>query len=142
MIPGHVSAGRALIGKRWRHRGRGPWWFDCVGLVGVALEAAGHDVEDCAWYPREADGEVLRAELRRRFGTPHAVPRVGDVGLFKGVDHPMHVGIFGNYFLGGLSLIHATNEQGIGPPGPRVLEVRYGGEWPRRFLEAYRPGAR
>lgn len=138
MIPPHVATARALIGKRWRHRARGPWHVDCVGLAAVALAANGYTVDDRVDYAREPDGASLRAELRARFGDPVRTPRVGDIALFRGVTHPLHVGVFGDYFLGGLSLIHASNEPGIG----RVVEVRFGGEWTRRFIEAYRPGVR
>lgn len=140
MTPGHVTTARALIGTRWGHRARGPFRVDCAGLVVLALLANGHAVEDQADYGREPALNVnsrLRAALRTHFGEPVSVPMVGDVGLFRGAGSE-HVGIFGNYRFGGLSLIHASNEPGL----MRVVEHRFAGTWQRRFLEAYRPGVR
>ena len=70
MTPGHVATARALVGRPWRHRGRGPDWLDCVGLVVIALEANGIAVADRERYGRVPHRDGLQAELRRQFGAP------------------------------------------------------------------------
>lgn len=137
MTPPVVATARALLDRPWRHRGRGPVWFDCLGLVVTAVVANGRAVEDRQFYGREPQEDRLQEELRRQFGEP--VPAaVGTIALFRGKAYPLHVGILGNYRYGGLSLIHASNEPGMGKQGPRVVEVRFAGEWTRRFIESYR----
>lgn len=150
MTPGHVATARALKGSRWAHRGRGPYRFDCAGLVVVALRANGYAVTDQDGYGREPalnTDSRLQAAMRAHFGEPVAVGlrgltllQVGDIALFRSgrAGDPMHVGIFGDYFLGGLSLIHASNE----PGAMRVIEHRFGNPFDTRFVEAYRPGVR
>lgn len=136
MTPGHVATARALIGRGWRHRGRGPVWFDCVGLIVISLQANGIPVEDRQFYGKTPHKDGLRSELRRQFGEPHGEPQVGDIGLFRGTLYPLHVGIFAEHPNGGLSLIHASNEPTLG----RVVAHRYVGDWPERFVEAYSVG--
>lgn len=136
MTPGHVATARALVGTRWGHRARGPRRIDCVGLVVVALQANRIPVRDREVYGREPYMDGLREELQAQFGAPHAVPRLGDIGLFRGVEYPLHVGIFGDYPGGLLSLIHANNM----PTVRKVCEHRFAGEWQSRFIEAYDPG--
>jgi hypothetical protein len=136
MTPPHVSTARALIGKRWRHRGRGPTWFDCLGLIVVSLHANGRMVTDRKQYGREPHKDGLREALQAEFGAPLPAPVVGSIGLFRGDEYPLHVGIFGDYPLGGLSLIHSSND----PTVRCVTEHRYAGEMAERFIEAYDPG--
>lgn len=138
MTPKHVTAARAWLGTRWRHRGRRPGvWLDCVGLVVCALEAAGRRVKDRLLYGREPEKDNLRAALIEEFGQPlpKAQAQVGDIALFRGVEYPLHVGIIGDYALGGLSVIHACNE----PGARKVTENRLAEQWLDRLLEVYRP---
>lgn len=136
----HVEFARSMLDVRWRHRGRTCRNVDCVGLVVLALRHAGIVAEDRQFYGREPKEDRLREELRRQFGSPAAAPAVGHVALFRGKVYPLHVGILGNYRFGGLSLIHASNEPGLGPMGPRVVESRFAGEWKRRFIESFEVG--
>lgn len=133
MSLGHLATARALIGRSWGHRGRGPYRFDCVGMLKVAITANGRDVDDFLLYDREPNGDQLRQELRKRFGPPERLPAVGRIGLFRGKHYPLHVGFIGDYRFGGLSLIHASNE----PTVRKVTECQFAGEWSRRFIEAY-----
>lgn len=134
MTPEHLVHARALIGTRWKHRGRSNAKTDCVGLVVLSLRRAGIAVEDRRLYGREPHKDGLREELRRQFGEPSRVAQVGDIGLFRGTVYPLHVAFFGDYYLGGLSLVHASNA----PTENKVVEVAYSWEWPKRFIEAYR----
>lgn len=138
MIPAHVTAARSYIGTGWCHRGRRPGrWLDCIGLVVCSLQAAGRPVQDRLLYGREPEKDDLRGALRAEFGAPlpKAQARVGDIGLFRGLVYPLHVGIIADYRFGGLSVIHASNEPGVN----KVTENRLAEQWLRRLLEVYRP---
>ena len=133
----HVQEARRWIGTPWRHRGRQPGRrLDCVGLVVCALHAAGRPVKDRQVYGRDAEKDALRDALMAEFG--HPLPRdraaPGDIALFRGEAYPLHVGILGDYPLGGLSVIHACNAPGV----MRVTEHRLAGEWWDRLVEVYR----
>jgi cell wall-associated NlpC family hydrolase len=134
MTPAHVDHARALIGTRWRHRGRGNGKVDCVGLLVLAFRAAGREIHDRKDYGREPVRDDLRAALAAEFGPPvDREPRVGDVALLKGFRYPYHVALFGDYAGGGLSLIHALNA----PTVMAVCEQRFAGEWPARLLAVF-----
>ena len=134
MTPEHVHHARALIGTRWRHRGRGPAKLDCVGLVVVAFGKAGRVIQDRTHYGREPQKDGLRQAMVATFGPPVSRdPRPGDVGLFRGLAYPYHVAIFGDHPGGGLSLIHALNA----PTVMAVCEPRFAGEWPSRLLAVF-----
>lgn len=137
MTPPHVVHARALIGTRWRHRGRSPQEVDCIGLLVLALARAGRQVQDRALYGRDPDQDRLRQALEGEFGAalPKDQARVGDIGLFRGYRYPLHVGILGDYLHGGLSLIHANNA----PTVMAVCEERLAGQTLGRLLEVYRP---
>jgi hypothetical protein len=133
MTPAHVEHARALIGTRWRHRGRGNGKVDCVGLLVLAFGKAGRPLRDRKHYGREPVRDDLRAALVEEFGPPvDREPQVGDVALLKGARYPHHVAIFGDY-PGGLSLIHALNA----PTVMAVCEQRFAGEWPARLLAVF-----
>lgn len=136
MIPLHVTHARALIGTRWSHRGRSSKRIDCVGLIVVSLAKAGRQVKDRLVYGKEPHEDGLREALIAEFGQPahKRQAQVGDVGLFRGAEYPLHVGIIGNYSLGGLSVIHANNEPGV----RKVCENRLAEQWLDRLLEVYR----
>lgn len=136
MTPAHVDHARALIGTRWRHRGRGKGKLDCVGLIVVAFARAGRVLADRKDYGRSPprDNRNLRAALTAEFGPPVTrEPQPGDVGMFRGALDPHHVAIFGDYLVGGLSLIHGLNA----PSVMAVTEHRYAGEWPKRLLAVF-----
>lgn len=137
MIPAHVVHARALIGTRWSHRGRSNRRIDCVGLVVVSLQRAGVTVQDRLLYGRDPNQDRLREALVAEFGPaiPKYQARVGDIALLRGFVYPLHVGILGDYPLGGLSLIHANNR----PTVMKVCEERLAGDTFARLLEVYRP---
>lgn len=111
-----VAAARKLKGARWRHRGRKPWAVDCIGLVALAGKEAGLKVEDEYGYGREPWEDRLRKGMRARFGVPLPVSsaQIGDIALVKfSAGEPSHIGIVGDHPDGGLTLIHATNLDGV-----------------------------
>ena len=132
-----VIAARSFVGTPWRHRGRKPGrWLDCLGLVVCALHKAGRPVQDRLTYGREPEKDDLRGALVAEFGPtlPKDQAQPGDIALFIGAAYPLHVGIVGDYYLGGLSVIHGSNEIGV----ERVAEHRLAGQWMRRLIEVYR----
>lgn len=95
-----------------QHRARGHG-VDCAGLViGVARElglvAPDFDING---YPRSPDGKELLAECDR-FMTriPLWELKPGHVLVIRFDRHPQHLGIVGDYMVGGLSLIQALGE--------------------------------
>lgn len=137
MTPLHVVHARCLIGTRWSHRGRSERRIDCVGLVVLALQRAGVEVQDRKLYGRDPNQDRLREALTVEFGPaiPKEQARVGDIALLRGFVYPLHVGILGDYPHGGLSLIHANNA----PTVMAVCEQRLAGQMLDRLLEVYRP---
>lgn len=134
MTPAHVLHARTLIGKRWRHRGRGPDKYDCVGLVLAALSAVGKVIPDRKHYGREPLKDGLRSVLEANFGPAvDRDPQPGDIALLRGAVYPYHVAIFGDYPGGGLSLIHALNA----PTVMSVCEQRFAGSWPSRLVAVF-----
>jgi cell wall-associated NlpC family hydrolase len=52
------------VGVRWRHQGRNrSSGLDCLGLLIVALEDLGFDVEDCTSYDRRPDDRLLLSKV-------------------------------------------------------------------------------
>jgi cell wall-associated NlpC family hydrolase len=130
-----VAAVRRLVGTPFKHRGRDERGIDCIGVVRFGLVAAGRDPADYRLYGREPepDGERLRGVLRDHFGEPVSDLQPGDVVLMRWHNLPNHVAVVGDYYLGGLSLIHALAQE------RRVVEQRLAGLWPKRIVEGYRP---
>lgn len=134
MTPEHVHHARALIGTRWRHRGRGPAKLDCVGLVVVSFRKAGRVLRDRTHYGRSPVKDDLRAALIAEFGPPVARdPEPGDVALLRGFKYPHHVAIFADYVRGGLSLVHASNQ----PTVQAVCETQFNDFWRKRLLAVF-----
>ena len=128
-----IDAARARVGVPFRHRGRTDRGLDCIGLLVVALHAAGRTPQDRRTYGRAPDRDKLREAVREHFGEPVSEPQPGDVVLMRWTDRPQHVAIVGDYAHGGLSLIHSDNAFGA------VTEHRYAAPWAARVLEIYRP---
>jgi cell wall-associated NlpC family hydrolase len=130
-----VAEARSWIGTPFHHQGRLKGvGVDCAGLVIEVGRALGLDVVEETGYPPIPDGVSMQrscdAQLRRidNYGP-------GDVVLFAFGRHPQHLGIIGNYPLGGNSLIHAY------APNGRVVETIFDSVWTRRTVQAYRyPG--
>ncbi|MDD5585633.1 MAG: hypothetical protein PHY92_01580, partial [Alphaproteobacteria bacterium] len=55
-----IAAARACLGTPFHHQGRKPGvGLDCIGLIVVALQAAGYDVRDRFDYSPRPDGRSL-----------------------------------------------------------------------------------
>ena len=143
-----VTAARSWLGTPFHHQGRMKGvGVDCIGVVvGVCrdLSLMSHiqdangaprpitDFDQTA-YAREPQGKLLEQNLDAfldRISADSIEP--GDVALFVMAKHPQHVGIFGDYVGGGLSLIHAYESTG------RVCEHVFNDKWRRRLTSAYR----
>jgi hypothetical protein len=130
-----IAAARSLVGKDFAHRGRGPEKFDCLGVVDFSLRALGYDTQDERLYGRrpEPDAGKLRGAMAAHFGDPVASLAPGCVVTMQWHGVPNHVAVVGDYYLGGLSLIHALALEG------RVVETRLASPWDRRIHEVWRP---
>jgi len=136
-----VAAVRGWIGTPYQHQQRLKGVaVDCAGLViGVAreLEIVSADF-DVTGYLRVPDGQSLLAycdQFMTRIPLSEALP--GDVVVVcfprSRSRHAAHMGIFGDYPSGGLSLIHAN--------GTKVVEHRFDEDTRSRTLQVYRmPG--
>jgi cell wall-associated NlpC family hydrolase len=126
-----VAEARTWIGTPWRHQGRTREGVDCAGLVIiVAREFCGLDF-DKTDYPRQASDETM-LELCASMLQRVREPQPGDVGVFA-FENQRHIGIFGDYVFGGLSLIHAY---ALAPR--RVVETRLDEKWRSRMRGAFR----
>lgn len=129
-----IAAARALIGKPFRHMGRGPTHYDCGGVIVAAYAAIGVVVHDIQVYGREPHMDGLRSTLQRTFGEPVTDgARAGDVLLMRFLREPHHLALVADHPSGiGLSMIHADGSVG------RVVEHRIDSMWAARILEVYR----
>lgn len=128
-----IDAARARVGTPFRHRGRTATGLDCIGLLVVALHAAGRVPVDRRTYGRAPDRDKLRETVREHFGPPVADMQPGDIVLMRWSDRPQHVALVGDYAHGGLSLIHADSSFGA------VTEHNLAAPWVARIVETYRP---
>jgi len=125
-----IAAARACLGTPFHHQGRAPGaGLDCIGLVVVALRAAGRAVRDRSDYARRPDGVALVAALDE-----HGLKRVdgdiraGDVLVFRYDHRPQHVALATS----AETMIHAFAVAG------RVVETGIGAYWRRRLVGTYR----
>lgn len=119
-----VTAARAYLNAPWKHQGRSAQGIDCAGLIiAVArdLDLSEFDTRD---YSRQAMDESMLDLCREHL---EQVPRdgamPGDVAVLR-FGSNRHIGIFGDYPHGGLSLIHAYSHH-----PRRVVEHRFHAEW-------------
>lgn len=134
-----VAQAREWIGTPFGHQGRLPGVrLDCIGLVICACWELGIKPRSFNFkaYPGVPDGHSLIAaadEHMTRIRPADMQP--GDVAVFHFGRHPQHLGIVGDYLHGGLSLIHAAQQEG------RVIEHHLDPSHMKRLVGAYRlPG--
>lgn len=135
-----VCQARTWKNTRFHHQGRVKGvGCDCIGLVlGVANElglvsrksATALTQFDRKDYSMLPDGKQLQAALAEHLQLVDEA-KVGDVGLFYFDKNPQHVGIFGDYPDGGLSLIHCYRSVG------KVVEHRFDEGWQKRLVAVY-----
>lgn len=121
-----VTAARAHIGTVWRHQGRSREGVDCLGLVLLVAHQLGLTDFDTRDYARQAKDESMLEQCREHLiEIPRAAARPGDIAVMRfGTNR--HIGIFGDYVYGGLSLIHAFSQA-----PRRVVEHRFTEDWLR-----------
>lgn len=137
-----VSSARMLIGTPYLHQGRVPGrdgGTDCIGVP--VMVAWMRKIKPLSWdvtgYRRLPDGHTLMTRLRSEMAAEvsQADMQPGDLLVVDWGRFPHHVGIVGDYHLGGLSLIHADNVS------LKVVEQRLTFMSPMRFVSAFRfPG--
>jgi cell wall-associated NlpC family hydrolase len=127
-----IAAARRYLGVPFRHRGRGPRYFDCVGLVRQAYADCGVTMPCPDDYGREPQAGRFMAAISAALGP--AVPgpvQAGDVVTLRTLKHPHHVAFVADY-PGGLSLLHASGEHG------RVVEHRLSNDYLARIVSIHR----
>ena len=137
-IDAFVAEARSYVGCPWRHRGRTRRGVDCIGVVVLALRAAGIEMRDRIDYSRTPWNDGLDREMREHFGPaiPLGTIEPGDVLTMRGVGQPEpgHVGVVAE-FEGRLTLIHSYNTLA----NSVVVEHTIDAMWRGRFAAAYRP---
>lgn len=134
-----VVHARSFLDVPYRHRGRSMLGMDCIGMVICAVQSVGSEVTDSRAYSPQPDGSTLRRMLVHHLGEPTWTAgdsldllQPGDLVSLKWHQHPGHVAIVTDYYLGGLAMIHSWSEAG------RVVEHRLSDPWPRRLCEGWR----
>lgn len=123
-----VAEARSYIGVKWQHQGRSRAGVDCLGLVrevGAALGLLQFDTRD---YSRQATDESMLWQCRELLQPVAAGDwRAGDIPVMR-FGKNRHIGFFGDYVHGGLSLIHAFS---MAPH--KVVEHRFSDDWLRAY---------
>ena len=110
--------------------------LDCAGLLIAAarrllLVAPDFDVPA---YERQPDGHSMMSWTEQYMTRiTYSAMQPGDAIVTSVEKDPQHLGILGDYWHGGLSLIHATQ---VAAP-PRVIETRLMFSRRQRFVAAY-----
>ncbi|MBT2333631.1 C40 family peptidase [Variovorax paradoxus] len=120
------AAARSYMGVPWRHQGRSREGMDCLGLVITVAHDLGLTEFDTRDYARQAKDESMLEQCREHLvEITRANVRPGDVAVMRfGANR--HIGFFGDYLHGGLSLIHAYSN------APRkVVEHLFNDDWLR-----------
>lgn len=130
-----VAAARGWLGVPFAHQGRSRDGVDCAGLaVRIAHELAlsAFDATGYRRLPAGVGGEKIEDICRREMRpVDPGLLEPGDVALFLIGRRPRHLAVVGDYFAGGLSIIHAYE------PAGRVVENRFDGLWKLQLFEAY-----
>lgn len=134
-----VALARETLGTPYQHQCRvNGVALDCAGVpvhVGTRL---GLDFQDVVGYGRQPQPDEMRRALDSRLlRVAKTCMQPGDVAWIRFKEEPQHLGIVGDYHLGGLSLIHAYNSGGLN----KVVEHRLDDKWLARIVAVWRyPG--
>lgn len=138
-----IEQGRALLGTKWRHKGRSDYCVDCLGAIWLTLARALKITRGLVLPPPRNDygrrpfNRELREGLIEYLGEPVAEPpQPGDVVSMRWTGNEHHVGLIVPHHFHGIGLLHADN---TAAGGPRVVEHGVDEVWRRRFLEVWRP---
>ncbi|MDR3425299.1 MAG: NlpC/P60 family protein [Alphaproteobacteria bacterium] len=128
-IPLMIAAARGCKNTPFHHQGRRVGvGLDCIGLVIVALKAAGVPVRDRSDYGRRPDGKSLIAALQDHGAVRVDDIQAGDILLFRYDGQPQHVALATS----DSTMIHSF------APANRVVETSMGDYWHRRLCGVYR----
>lgn len=117
------------VGTPFHHQGRKPSvGLDCIGLVIVALKAAGIPVQDRLDYGVRPDGRSLIDALKAHKFIKVQEIQAGDILVFRYDNQPQHVAIA----LSENELIHSF------APAGRVVKSEIGAYWRRRLVAVFR----
>lgn len=123
-----IAAARDCLGTPFHHQGRQPQLgLDCIGLVVVALRAAGMTIDDRQDYGRRPDGHALEAALRQHGAIKADGIAAGRVLLFRYDRQPQHVALATS----AATMIHSF------APVAEVVETCIGPYWQRRLVGIY-----
>ena len=123
-----VEAARKCLGTPFHHQGRQPGiGLDCIGLIVVALRAAGFKVNDKHDYSARPDGRSLVQALEEHGAVRVTGIKAGRILLFRYDHQPQHVALA----TGEDTMIHSF------APAGRVVETGIGAYWVRRLLGVY-----
>jgi len=127
-----VAEARGWISTPWSHlhrtKGIGT---DCAGLViGVARDL-GLAQPVIAPYARQPSQNSLLRHCAAHMQRASSGPALGRVAVMRFGDEPQHLGIFGDYPLGGLSLIHGYAQS------RKVVEHRFDETWAARVVAVF-----
>lgn len=121
-------AARNCLGTPFHHQGRQPGLgLDCIGLVVIALQAAGMVVKDRQDYGRRPDGQSLEAALRQHGAVKVDTIKAGRVLLFRYDRQPQHVALATSE----ATMIHSF------AAAEEVVETCIGPYWQRRLIGIY-----
>ena len=147
LTKGVAERAKALIGKPYKHLGRGAHGVDCLGLAAYALDKRVEDYVpadmgdtgyfvDVSWDRKKKSAENrANSELLTQFVSQHllevqwSVMKAGDLITFSvklGEGYPDHVGIF----IGDGQFVHATKDG--------VVEQELTQNWLARTIGCYR----
>jgi cell wall-associated NlpC family hydrolase len=124
-----IAAARACLDTPFHHQGRKSGiGLDCIGLIVVALRAAGCAVRDREDYGLRPDGRSLVRALEEHGAVLVERIEVGDVLVFRYDHQPQHVALATSSD----TMIHSF------APAGRVVETDIGAYWRRRLVGVYR----
>lgn len=134
-----VAIARETLGTPYAHQGRvNGLALDCGGVPVHVATRLGIDLSGYTRYGRLPVPAEIRRDMDAHFHrVSKADMRFGDIVWMRFFGEPQHLGILGDYFLGGFSLIHAYNGSGL----RKVVEHRLDEQWAARIVAVWRfPG--
>lgn len=128
-----IAEARRWIGTRWSHQGRKfGVGVDCIGLCHEVARVLGlaSGVNVPATYERTpSNNQILRGCDRHLIRIQR--PALGCLVVMRFQGEPIHMGLIGDYPLGGFSLIHAYAK------ARKVEECRLDETWANRIVACY-----
>lgn len=134
-----IASARALIGRPWGHQGRGPFRWDCVGILDTSFATVRPIPATPTDYGRQPHDLTLRARLCEWLGEPvKREPIPCDVVTWRLVGEENHVGLIVPHPDYGIGLLHCYS-RAAGPGGGRVIQHGIDAKERRRILEVWSP---